>query len=424
MLIALTMIICFLIGVPIAFAIGLTGVVAVLSVGTLRMEVVPLMIFNGSMSFTLIAIPMFILMGEIMNRSSISERLIDFGSSLVGFIKGGLGMATILTGTIMAAISGSSVATASSLGAVLIPQMNKRGYDKPFATAIVSTSATISHVIPPSVGFILYAVSANVSIGAMFIAGIIPGLCMSIGLVVCVLLYARYSSIAQVERFELSNIWKAFKRAFLGLLLPLIVIGGIIGGIFTPTEAGAIGCLYAMFIGVFIYREVKFVDIIKGLKISAKQTAVVIIMVGTSNLLSFYLTQQRIPAQLATLILSMSNNIHIIIFIVSIFLVFAGCFIHGTPMILMLTPIFAPLMASMGMNLVQFGIIMCIAVSIGQVTPPTASVLMVTLGIAEIDVAQILKPLIPMLIAMFIVLLMTSYIPPLSLGLLGIFAGR
>lgn len=419
MAILVTLLICFALGVPIAFGLGMAGLVSIVMVGGIRLEIVPLMVFNGSQSYTLIAIPLFILMGQIMNRSSISTRLIDFASALVGFIRGGLGMATICTGTAMAAISGSSVADAAALGAILIPQMDQRGYGKGFAVSIVSSAATLAQVIPPSITMILYAVIARVSIRDLFIAGLIPGVLCALGLMAVVYVYARSNNLAQVSAFSLTRVSVTFKRAFLGLLLPFIVIGGILGGYFTPTEAGAIGVFYAMLLSTFIYKEMTLEGFVKGLNGAAKQTAIVIIMVGTSQLLSWYLTQQQIPERLAASLLDISTNRHVVALLVSSLILVAGMFLHGTPLVIMLIPMLAPLMSKVGMDLTQFGIVTCIAVSIGQITPPVASVLMVTSGIAELGIDKIVRPLMPFILVLTAVMLLTAYVPGLSLWLPG-----
>ena len=270
----------FAIGVPIAYTLGLTGVAAMLLVGGIKLEVVPLMFFSGANTYTLVAIPLFMLMGEIMNRSSISTRLIDFASSIVGFVRGGLGMATILTGTVMAAISGSATADAAAIGSILIPQMERRGYSKPFATATASAAATLASMIPPSINMILYAVIAGVSISGLFIAGIIPGLMMSLSFMLLVYIFAKKEGLQSEGRLNLSEVLRTLKRAIFGLLLPIIVVGGILFGFFTPTEAGAAGVAYSLLVGIFIYKEFHIRDIVPALKGAARQTSVVMIMVS------------------------------------------------------------------------------------------------------------------------------------------------
>jgi len=417
MLIILSMIILFAIGVPIAYTLGAVGLLAILSVGSIKLEVIPLMVFNGAQSYTLIAIPLFILMGQIMNRSSISRRLIDFASSIVGFIKGGLGMATILAGMAMAAISGSSVADAAALGSVLIPQMDKRGYGRDFAASIISSAATIAQIIPPSITMILYAVIAGVSISELFIAGIIPGILVGLGLMIVIYWYAVKMKLPIIAKFSLEKLIQAFKYAFWGLMLPFIVIGGILGGFFTPTEAGAVGVFYALLLSMFIYKEFSLKDLVKALTGTAKQTAIVIIMVGTSALLGWYLGQQQIPQKIADAILNFSTNKYILLLLVNALILVGGMFLHGTPLVIMLVPMVVPLVQIVGVDLIQFGIITCISIAIGQITPPVASVLMTTCGIAEISMNKVLKSLVPMILVLVVVLLLVSFIPGLSLML-------
>lgn len=412
----------FAIGVPIAYTLGLTGVAAILLAGGIKLEVVPLMMFNGANTYTLVAIPLFMLMGEIMNRSSISSRLIDFACSIVGFVRGGLGMATIMTGTVMAAISGSATADAAALGSILIPQMEKKGYSKPFAAATVSAAATLASMIPPSINMILYAVIAGCSISALFVAGIIPGLLMSATFIFLVWIFAKKEGLMAEGRLNVSEICRTFKHAILGLLLPIIVVGGILFGFFTPTEAGAVGVAYSLLIGVFVYREFRIKDIIPSLKGAARQTAVVVIMVGTSSILGWFISQQRIPQTLAETMLGISNNPYVIMFMAVIIILIAGMFLQATPLIVMILPILTPMVGSVGWDLVQFGVIACIALCIGQISPPVASVLMTTMGIAQIGVDKLLPYILPVIGMMIIVLTVVVIFPQLALWLPNIMA--
>jgi C4-dicarboxylate transporter DctM subunit len=416
------MVILFALGVPIAYTLGMTGLVAILTVGTIKLEIVPLMVFNGATTYTLVAIPLFILMGQIMNHSSLAVRLIDFASAIVGFIRGGLAMTTVMAGMMMAAISGSSVADAAALGSVLIPQMEKRGYGKSLAVSSVSAAATLAAIIPPSTNLIMYAVIAGVSVTDVFIAGVIPGVCIGLGLMVVIYIFALKMNLPVEETFAIPNIVKQFKRAGLCLLLPLLVIGGIIFGFFTPTEAGAFGVVYALFLGVVVYRELSFKQLINALKAASRQTSVVLIMVSTSALLGWYVTQQQIPQQLAEFMLGISTNKYIILLMVNILILIAGMFLQAAPLIIMLVPMVAPLVAGVGVNLVQFGVIMGVALCIGQITPPVASVLMTTCGIGEISMEKTLNTLLPMIGVLILVLIIASVLPSFSLWLPTLFA--
>ena len=422
MLIIATMVILFALGVPIAYTLGMTGLVAILTVGTIKLEIVPLMVFNGATTYTLVAIPLFILMGQIMNHSSLAVRLIDFASAIVGFIRGGLAMTTVMAGMMMAAISGSSVADAAALGSVLIPQMEKRGYGKSLAVSSVSAAATLAAIIPPSTNLIMYAVIAGVSVTDVFIAGVIPGLCIGLGLMVVIYIFALKMNLPVEQAFAIPNIVKQFKRAGLCLLLPLLVIGGIIFGFFTPTEAGAFGVVYALSLGVVVYRELSFKQLINALKAASRQTSVVLIMVSTSALLGWYVTQQQIPQQLAEFMLGISTDKYIILLMVNILILIAGMFLQAAPLIIMLVPMVAPLVAGVGVNLVQFGVIMGVALCIGQITPPVASVLMTTCGIGEISMEKTLNTLLPMIGVLILVLIIASVLPSFSLWLPTLFA--
>lgn len=420
MWILISMIILFALGIPIAFTLGIVGLIAVLVAGVINPQIVPLTIFNGFQSYTLIAIPLFILMGQIMTQSSIATRLIDFATSLVGFIKGGLGMATVTTGMAMAAISGSSVADAAALGSTLIPQMVKKGYSKGFAVAIVSSSATIAMIIPPSIAMILYSVIAGVSISEVFIAGIIPGVMVGVSLMIVIYLFAMKYKLPVDSNFSLKKVGATLKKAILGLFLPIIIIGGIIGGFFTPTEAAGIGVTYSLVL-CLIYKELSLKGLIKALSSTVQQTSVVLLLVGTSSVLGWYMAQQQIPQKIAEGILDFSTNQYIVLLLASGLLILGGVIIHGTPLIIMAVPILVPLVESVGIDLIQFGIVVCISIAIGQITPPVASVLMVTTSIANISIDQALKSLMPMFFAILIVLILVTFIPALSLWLPSLF---
>lgn len=416
-LVVVILLLLFALGVPIAYTLGLTGVIAILLAGGIKLEVVPMMMFSGANAYTLVAIPLFMLMGEIMNRSSISNRLIDFACSVIGFIRGGLGIATIMTGTIMAAISGSAAADAAALGSILIPQMEKRGYSKPFAASTVSSAATLASMIPPSINMILYAVIAGCSISQLFIAGIIPGIMMSLTFMILVYLFAKKEGLSVEGKFNLMQCFRSLKRAILGLLLPLLVVGGILFGMFTPTEAGAVGVAYALLVGLFVYREFKIEDIVPSLIGAAKQTSIVILMVSTSSILGWFISQQRIPQNLATTMLAISDNPYIIMLMAVIIILIAGMFLQASPLIVMILPILTPVVQSVGWDLVQFGVIACIALCIGQVSPPVASVLMTTMGIANISVDKVLPYIMPVISMMLVVLLLVVVFPQLALWL-------
>jgi len=414
MIIIIAMIVFFFIGVPIAFTLGAVGILAIYINESAKIAIAPLMIFNGSEVYSLIAIPLFILMGELMHRSSLANKIIDFAGSLVGFVKGGLGMATIVAGMGMAAISGSSVADAAALGSVMIPQMEKHGYSKPISVAIVSVGATIAQIIPPSITFILYGVIAGVSIGRLFIAGFLPGIIMGVFLMLVIYRIAIKNNLPIISSFNFKRIFVTFKDAFLSLLLPIIVIGGILGGFFTPTEAGAAGVTYALLLSMLIYREINFRALIDALRITAKRSAIVLLMVGASALLGWFLVSEQIPLKIANLILSISESKFVIILLMDLLLLIAGMFLHGTPLIIIFVPITVPIAKMIGLDLIQFGIMFAFCISIGQVTPPVASVLMTTSAIGEIDVDKIVPCLMPLLLAMILVLLLVSFMSGIS----------
>lgn len=405
-------------GVPISFSIGISTLITMLlSIQTLpSLTTVAQRMATGIDSFALLAIPFFILAGQLMNSGGIARRLIDFAKILVGKLPGGLAFVNIMAAMLFGAISGSAVAAASAIGGFMTPVMRKEGYDRGFSAAVNITSATTGMIIPPSNILIVYSLaSGGVSIAALFLAGYIPGILLGISLMVVAGIYAKKNKYKVALHYTIGDAIKKFFDAVPSLLLIIIVIGGIVAGYFTATEASAIAVLYAFILSVFIYREIKLKDLPAILLSSATTTAVVMLLVATSMAMSWVMAYENIPQNVAAALISLSDNKFVILIIINIILLVVGTFMDMTPAVLIFTPIFLPVAIQLGINPIHFGIIMVMNLSIGLCTPPVGSVLFVGCSVAELPITKVIKPLIPMFIAMMITLLAVTYFPDLSM---------
>ena len=408
--------------VPIAIAIGIIALVGMIEQrGSAAIYDAALKLFEGSTNFPLIAIPLFILAGSLMNTSSISTRLIAFVTALVGFVKGGLAMVNVMVSLFFAEISGSAVADVAAIGSILIPSMRKKGYEKNFAAAVTSSSASLAIIIPPSIPMILYGAISDTSIIQLFVAGIIPGLIGGF-LMMCLCYYfAIKYNLPRDEAFDLYNVWDKFKEAGWALTLPIIILGGIFGGFVTATEGAGLAVLAALFIGGVIYREINLKHLINSMKEGVVQTAAVMLLVSTSALLGLYLTQTEIPQQLAQDIINFTNNKLAIIALLNVLLFILGMFLHGASAIVLVVPIVMPIVVQAGIDPVQFGIILTLSIALGQQTPPVASVLATACSIAKADMLEVTKANIPFIMVLIVVLLIVSYIPEVPLFLVEMF---
>ncbi|MDM7949974.1 TRAP transporter large permease [Hydrogenophaga sp.] len=411
-----------LINVPIGVALGVVAMVAMVLLGSPDdLLSAAITMFSGATSFPLLAIPLFILAGAIMNSSSLSRRLIAFASALFGFIKGGLAMVNIGTSLFFAEISGSAVADVAAMGSILIPAMKKKGYPKEFAAAVTSSSATLAIIIPPSIPMILYAVMAEASVVQIFVAGIVPGILGGGGMMALAYWYAKRYNYPVEEVFSGKRLWTTFKDAAWAFLLPMIILGGIFGGIVTATEGAALAVLAALFIGGVIYRELNFKHLYECMVEGAVQTAVVMLLVASSALLGHLLTEQQMPQQLANWISSLTQNKYAVLAILNIFFLMVGLFLHSAAAIILVVPIVMPLVKAVGIDPVHFGLIVTLNLGIGQQTPPVASVLATACSIAKADmwkVTQVNLPFIGILVAL---LLMVTYIPAIPMFLVEYF---
>ncbi len=416
-MILILLVVLLIAGLPIAFVLGVTAATMIVLDPAVVPQIIGLIPFGGSNNYLLVAALLFMIAGEIMNQGKIAEKLIAFASSLVGHIRGGLAHVNILTSLFFSEISGTATSDAAAIGSVMIPQMKKRGYPVAFAAAVTSTSATMAIIVPPSLNLILYAYVANASIAELFAAGIIPGL------LVCGLLMGTAYAIS-VKRgyptegaFSLARVFETGKEAAIPLTLPILVLAGILGGVFTATEAGAIAAFWSIVLAMVVYRTVRLGTLIDTLRVAGKRSAMLMFIVATSTLLGWYLTNQRIPQEIAQGILGVSENYWVVLLVINLFFLLAGTIIHGTPAILMLVPIFLPLADQLGIDRVHFGLILTINLGIGQQTPPVASVVLITCAIAKISIAKIIPSMLMFIGAMLVALLLINFFPALSLWL-------
>jgi C4-dicarboxylate transporter, DctM subunit len=408
------------INVPIAFALSITTIVFLLWKGTASLSVVPLNLFSGASSFPLLAIPLFILAGGLMDTSGISLRLVNLANSFVGFIRGGLAMVTVVATMIQSEISGSSVADAAAIGNVVIPAMEKRGYPRALSAAIVSNAASAAILIPPSIPMIIYAWMAEVSVAKLFFAGFLPGFIACASMMGLSYYYARKLNLPVEQKFSLNEVGKSSVRAFWALFIPIVIWGGIFLGIATATEVAALAVIAALIIGAFIYRELPVREISRVLNDSTGQTAVVMAIVASSAVLGWFLTSEQIPQKFARMILETTSNKYLILFFLNIFFFIAGMFLHSAAAIILIVPIVMPLIRQIGVDPIHFGIIVTINLGVGQQTPPVATVLFTVATIARLPFWEVFKAGWPFTLVLALVTLLVTYVPWISLGLVNL----
>lgn len=409
-------------GVPIAVSIGAAALVGVYSLhGIPGFYNAALALFDGATSFPLIAIPLFILAGALMNTSSISRRLIEFVSALIGFMRGGLAMVNIGVSLFFAEISGSAVADVAATGSVLIPGMKRKGYKGTFAAAVTSSSASLAIIIPPSIPMILYGALSDTSIVQLFVAGVVPGLLGAFGLMCVSYYFAVKYDIPRDERFDLARVRKTFREAAWALTLPFIILGGIFGGLVTATEGAGLAVVAAVVIGAFIYRELNFPMFLDALREGINQTATVMLLVATSAVLGLYLTEEGLPQMLAEAITGFTNDPFVVLMLLNVLLLVLGCILHGAAAIILVVPIVLPLIQQVGIDPVHFGIILTLNLAIGQQIPPVASVLVTSCSIAKTDIWETTKVNVPFIGVLFAVLMAVTYLPFIPMTLVEIF---
>lgn len=413
-----------MVNVPIAVALGVVAVLAMWATqGAYMLPNVALVMFEGATNFPLLAVPLFILAGGIMNASSIARRLINLASALLGFVRGGLAMVTVGASMFFAEISGSAVADVAALGTLLIPAMKSRGYTKEFAAAVTSSSASLAIIIPPSIPMILYAAMAQESAVKMFVAGIIPGVIGGLGLMALCYYYAWKYNFPVEQAFQLRRVARAFREALWALFMPVVILGGIFGGFVTATEGAAVAVVAALFIGVVIYRDLDFKSFYDACVDSALQTAVVMLLVASSALVGVYLTESQLPQKLAATIVDITTNPYMVLLLLNVFFLIIGMFLHSAAAIILTVPIVMPLIHQVGIDPIHFGLVLTLNLAIGQQTPPVASVLIASCSIAKSDIWKTTKANLGFIGVLLVVLLLCTYVPWLSLVLIQMFYG-
>jgi len=412
-----TFFVFLIMGIPISFALILASIVSVIFGTDVPLMIGPQMMFKGVNSFPIMAIPFFLLAGNIMSEGGISKRLIRFAYSIVGSITGGLGVVSVLASMFFAAISGSSPATAAAIGSIMIPSMEEKGYERKYSAAVIAAAGTIGVVIPPSIPMVVYGVNAGVSIGGLFLGGIIPGVMMGLALITLNYVYSKKYGYLGEGRFSLKEFAASFIDSILALLMPVIILGGIYSGVFTPTESAVIASAYGLIVGLFIYRELKWKDIPKILADSAKGTSKILVLIAAAMFFGWFLASEQIPQQISAAVLGFTTNKYAVLLFFNIILLIAGTFLDSTASIVLLTPIFLPIMQQLNINPLLMGIVMTVNLAIGQITPPVGLNLFVTCGIARIKFDDIIKPIVPFILALIVVVLLVTYIPSLALYL-------
>ena len=421
-MIIFSLFIVFLLGFPIAFSLGIISLAQIVNDGYPIIVIIQRM-FTGADSIALTAIPLFILSGNLMYRGGMSKKIVDFADTLLGHLPSGLAMVSILACMFFAAITGSAIAATAAIGGILIPLMVEKGYHKEFCAPLLACGGSIGPIIPPSIPLLVYGTMANVSVGKLFIGGILPGILMGIGLIIySYFIGKKRKYIGKEKRSSLKEILKNGMSASLSLLMPFIIIGGIMSGIFTPTESAAIAVVYSIITGMFIYKELKLKDIWFVMIDSAKATGQVLVVVAFASLFTWVITVNNIPQTVSTFLNNAVNSKFSLLLIINIILLIAGTFIDTTSAVVIFTPLFLPLIKLFGVDLIHFGLIMAVNLTIGMCTPPLGVCLFVSGSIAKISLKEQFKELFPMIIVLIIILLLVTYIPAFSLLLPNIFS--
>jgi len=405
----------FALGVPIAVSMGLASAVALWYDGGTPLIVLAQRSFTSLDSFPLMAIPFFVLAGTIMEYGGISRRLVAFANALTGHFSGGLAIVTVVTSMFFAAISGSSAATTAALGSILIPAMISRGYHRNFTGAVQSVSGELGVIIPPSIPLILYGVATETSIGDLFMAGLIPGLLIGLSLILTVLVIAKKRGYAKEKAKSGAELWKAFKDAFFALLMPIIILGGIYGGIFTATEAAGVAVAYAFLVGVFAYREIKLKHIYKILSESTTTTAIIMFILASAGLFGWILTREGIPQIVAEFFISISDNPVVFLLLINLFLLVVGMFMETNASIIILAPLLVPVAVQLGVDPVHFGIVMIVNLALGMCTPPLGINLFISAQIAKIRLEEITRGMIPFYLVLLAVLMLITFVPQITM---------
>ncbi len=415
-IIFVTLLVFLLLNAPIAVALGLSTALAVLNSG-LPLTIVVQRMIAANDSFPLMAIPFFILAGSAMSQGGVSRRLVNFADSLVGWMTGGLGIVAQITGVFFSAISGSSAATTAAVGGVMFPEMEKRGYDRSFSAAIIAAAGETGIIIPPSVPMVVYGVIAGVSIGDLFLGGVVPGLLMGFSL--CALIYFKAKKLGyKGEKFKGgANVWQSFLDAIWGLMMPVIILGGIYGGIFTATEAAVVAVVYGLVVGFFIYKDLKISHLPKIFESTIIGTAVVMFIMNAAGLFSWLLTREQFPSHLAAYFVSLTNDPTVFLMLINVLLLIVGCFLNASAAITILTPILVPIVITLGIDPVFFGVIMVTNLAIGCITPPVGVDLFIASSIAKVSMTSLSRAILSFMGVLIVIQVIITYIPSLTMWL-------
>ena len=412
----LLMLLFFSMSIPVAISLGMAPLPVLIERG-MPLIAIPQTMFEAMDSFALMAVPFFVLAGRIMQTGGIARRLIELGLALVGWVRGGLASAAVLTTMFFSTISGSSSATTAAIGSVMIPEMERKGYPRPFASSVVAASGELGVILPPSVPMIIYAMLTNTSVAQLFLAGVIPGIMIALSLILTVMIAARRQGFGEgfaiTPREWMSGVAAAFRKALLSLLMPIIILGGIYGGFFTATEAAVVAVAYAFIVSKFIYREIKWADVPEILWSSGITSAIVLLIVGFASVFAYVLSLYQAPQQVANMLLGISDNPIIFLMLVNISLIVIGLFMETFAAILILAPVLAPVAISLGIDPVHFGLIVIVNLAIGMVTPPVGVNLFLVCGIANVSMERLMRPLSVFLAVLLLNLMLITYVPVL-----------
>ncbi|OON97856.1 MAG: C4-dicarboxylate ABC transporter substrate-binding protein [Candidatus Epulonipiscium fishelsonii] len=414
MIIILLFFILMGIGIPVAVSLGVAAAIYIIGFVDLPAIIIVQQMISGVDKFTLLAIPFFMMAGSLMEQGGISARIVDFSKKVLGPVPGGLALVTILASMIFAAMTGAGAATVAAIGAIIFPQMIKEGYDEDFTCALMATGGIFGPLIPPSILMVLYGVATDVSVGDMLIGGVMPGIIMGVVVAITALIMCKKNGIKAGDRYSGKEIFKSFISAFWALLTPVIILGGIYSGIFSPTEAAAVATLYSLIIGMFVYRELKISNLVNVLFKSMKTTAGVLLIVATTQAFGWVLTKEQIPQLIANWFTSVSSSPLVFLFAVSILLLIAGCFLDPVPAVMIFAPILFPASKMFSIDPVHFGVVMVVALCIGLITPPVGINLFVASSVGDRPVHKIVPHIVPFLYAVLVGLLAIILVPAFS----------
>jgi len=411
-------IVLMLMRVPIAFVLGMTTVIYILTSGNMElMATIPQRLYSGMESYGLLAIPLFMLAGELMNSGGLTKRLVSFAQTLVGHFKGGLAYVNVLTNMMLASIVGSASAQIAMMSRTMVPAMEKEGYSRSFSAATTASAGILGPIIPPSMQFIIYGVASGVSIGSLFLAGVVPGILLVLAFMVLIAIIGMKQSWPTHNRAKAVEMFKHFVQVIPALFVPVVIVMGIISGIFTPTESAAIACIVAIIVGFFFYKELKIKDLPNVFVNAALTTAIITLLIAMANIFGWMLTFEQIPQTIASWMTSLTENPLVFLLLVNIFLLLIGMFMDGIAALVILTPIFVPIIANYGIDPIHFGVIICINLTIALLTPPVGAGLYITSSAAKISIGNITKAILPFLVIAYVVLAIITYFPDLVLWL-------